>query len=285
MWSIGVVVEPPALEQHPCFEHAVEELAVEVLVSEPSVERLDEAVLPRAPRVDEDRAGAVEAAPVRDRVGDELRSAVEADVARRDTSLVCEAVEDTDHVVGVDGPLHLDRQCLPRELVDDVEQLERPCVLGDEEGGSANLTVPNACRWESPLAHRPYCNLRTPRGADRRLHRRTRRARCCDPSPHRKSGTSPGLQRLRRARRREGPDDRRAGRPAVLRSCRAAVLAQAALVLPGRGLPERLVDRGRAVDRGTSPGGHGPGGTLGKRVKRTAFGFTSFRNYRVRSLL
>jgi hypothetical protein len=49
-------------------------MAVEELVAQAAVERLDPGVLPRRSGVDEHRAGAVEAAPVGDSARDELGS-------------------------------------------------------------------------------------------------------------------------------------------------------------------------------------------------------------------
>ena len=48
--SVLVVVDPPVFDEHLGFEEAVEVPAVEELVAEPAVERLDPGVLPRGTR-------------------------------------------------------------------------------------------------------------------------------------------------------------------------------------------------------------------------------------------
>jgi hypothetical protein len=60
----------------------------------------------------------------------------------------------------------------------------------------------------------------------------------------------------------------------VFRQADQAGVAQAALALPGPGLPERELDRPTEAMK-----------SMLKRVKRAAFGFTNFTNYRIRSLL
>jgi hypothetical protein len=80
MRPVDVVVDSPVLQEDLGFEQGVEALAVQGLVAETAVERLDPAVLPRSPGIDEDGVG--EPAPVGHRVGDELRAVVEAHVGR-----------------------------------------------------------------------------------------------------------------------------------------------------------------------------------------------------------
>jgi hypothetical protein len=92
----------PVVDDHSGFEHAVELPAVEELVTELSVERFNPGVLSRAAGIDEHAGGAGEAAPVRDRVRDELGSVVEPDVHKRCTACDREAVEHRDDVVCVD---------------------------------------------------------------------------------------------------------------------------------------------------------------------------------------
>ncbi len=130
--SVGVVVEPPVLDDHAGFEEAVEAPRVEQLVAESSVEGLDPGVLPWRAGVDEHRPGAVEAAPVVDGVRDELGTIVEAHVDRR-TALHGEAVQDRNDGVGIDGAIDLDREALAGELVDHVEHLQGAAVGGGVE--------------------------------------------------------------------------------------------------------------------------------------------------------
>lgn len=53
MSSVEVVVDAPVLEEHLSLEQAVEELTVQELVAQPSVERLDPGVLQWRSWVDE----------------------------------------------------------------------------------------------------------------------------------------------------------------------------------------------------------------------------------------
>ena len=77
--SVHVVVDPPVLDDHSGFEQRIELPAVEQFVAQLAVERLDPCVLPRRPGVDEHRVDTVEAAPVGDRVSNELGPVVEPD--------------------------------------------------------------------------------------------------------------------------------------------------------------------------------------------------------------
>ncbi len=80
--SMHVVVDSPVLDEHLGFEEAVELPAVEQLVSQPAVERLDPGVLPGGTGVDEHGGDIVEATPVGHGGGDELGPVVEADEGR-----------------------------------------------------------------------------------------------------------------------------------------------------------------------------------------------------------
>ena len=101
---VGVVVDAPVLDDDLGLEEGVEQLAVEELVAEAAVEALDPGVLPRAARVDEDRVGAVEPAPVGDGMGDELGPVIEPQV-RRGAALGGDPVQGGDDLVGVDVAL------------------------------------------------------------------------------------------------------------------------------------------------------------------------------------
>jgi hypothetical protein len=73
-------VAPPALDHDLGLAQAVEDLAVEQLVAQARVEALDEAVLPRAARGDVGGPGTHGRDPSLDRLGDELRPVIGADV-------------------------------------------------------------------------------------------------------------------------------------------------------------------------------------------------------------
>src|SRR5262245_26303673 len=122
-----VVVPPPLLRQHLRLQHAVELLGVEQFVSHLAVERLRVAVLPRRPRVDVQRLQAGARHPHPDRLGDELRPVVAADVRRRPTPLH-HPRQHCDHRLGRHAPLHLQRQALARVLVHQREPLQGPAI-------------------------------------------------------------------------------------------------------------------------------------------------------------
>src|ERR1044072_914389 len=77
-----VVVPSPALDDDLCLAQRVEDLAIEQLVTQPGIERLDVAVLPRRARGDVGRLGADARDPGLDRLGHELGSVVGSDVTR-----------------------------------------------------------------------------------------------------------------------------------------------------------------------------------------------------------
>ena len=102
------------------LEQRIELPAVEQLVSELAVERLDPGVLPWRAGIYEDRVDAVEPAPVSNRSGDELAAVVES-VKRRRSVDRGRTVQHVDDVIGIDGSCHLDGETLPGVLVDDVQ--------------------------------------------------------------------------------------------------------------------------------------------------------------------
>src|SRR5205823_3408515 len=82
---------------------------------------------PRAPRSDVDRLRPPPSQPRLDRLGDELRPVVAADVIRRPPHLE-EVLQGRYHVLGGQAPLDLDRQAFPRVLVDHRQDLQAPAV-------------------------------------------------------------------------------------------------------------------------------------------------------------
>ena len=129
---VHVVVDSEVLDQDLGLEQRVELPAVEQLVSELAVERLDPGVLPWRAGIDEDRVDAVEPAPVRNRSGDELAAVVEADKRRRPVDRG-QTVQHVDDVIGIDGSCHLDGETLPGVLVDDVQHLDGSPIVGNIE--------------------------------------------------------------------------------------------------------------------------------------------------------
>ena len=75
-----VVVIPPPIDQDLGFTQRIEDLAIKQLVSEFTVEALDESILPRVPRLDIQRGHTHMAQPVSDRLGRKLSTVVRSDV-------------------------------------------------------------------------------------------------------------------------------------------------------------------------------------------------------------
>ncbi len=138
-----VVVPSPTLDKHICLLERVEDLSIQQLVSELSVEALVVAVLPRAPRLDEERFHIDPAEPLTDRLGGELRAVVGADVIR--WAAVCEQVrEKVQHIVCADPTGDQDGETFPGVLVDDRQHPEGPAIMcpGQDEGVGSDVVRP-----------------------------------------------------------------------------------------------------------------------------------------------
>ena len=109
---------------------AREALHSEELVTDTTVERLNERVLPRAAGFDERGPGSAETAPVPQRVGGHCWSVVTPQALRSTVLISNDPVEDVNDPVGVDASFGFHRQGLAGELVHDVQQLDRTAVLG-----------------------------------------------------------------------------------------------------------------------------------------------------------
>ncbi len=86
VWSESVVLSAPAFDQDLRLPKRVENLEVQELVSELSVERLHVAVLPGTSGLDEKRSYLDALEPISSSVGRELRAVVRADVLRRSST-------------------------------------------------------------------------------------------------------------------------------------------------------------------------------------------------------
>jgi hypothetical protein len=123
-----VAVFPPTLDRRFGFPQRVEELPVEKFVAQLAVEALAVPVLPRAPRLDKQRLHAHFAQPPAHRLGRELGGVVRADV-RRHAPRHEEPRQPFEHIVTPLTPGHIDRQALPRELVNHRQHPELPPVV------------------------------------------------------------------------------------------------------------------------------------------------------------
>jgi len=112
-----VVLPPPSLDQHLRLLEREEDLPVEQLIPQLAVEALHIAVLPRAPRLDEEGLCTDSLQPAPDHLRSELRTVVGAYVFRN--ALEDEQFgEQLEHIIRSDPSGHLDGQALSGELVD-----------------------------------------------------------------------------------------------------------------------------------------------------------------------
>src|SRR5262245_61465329 len=120
-----VVLQLPALRQHPRLGQVRKLLHVQQLVAQPAVERLRVAVLPRRPRRDVQGLGVGPLQPTPQRPRDELRSVVAPQMPRHATH--DEQLRDhIQHILGRHAPRHHQRQTFTRVLIDDRQPLQRP---------------------------------------------------------------------------------------------------------------------------------------------------------------
>lgn len=127
-----VVIFSPGCGEFPCRYKALEYFGGQELVSQPAVEALGVPILPRAAWLDVQGFNRQLLRPLLNRSGDELGTIVAANVfwhAPHGEQL-CERV---DHVFTRDAAGHLQRQALPRKLIDDRQPLERRAALGPIE--------------------------------------------------------------------------------------------------------------------------------------------------------
>ena len=129
MRAHGVVMPTPAFHDDPGLLERVEDLAVEKLVAQASIEALDVAILPWAAGGDVGGLRPDGGDPVLYGRGDELRAVVGADVLRH-AAQDEEIGQDVDDVGGVELAIDTDRQRFMRELVDHVEHAILPSVMG-----------------------------------------------------------------------------------------------------------------------------------------------------------
>jgi len=129
MWPEIVILVAPAFKDDLRFEQAAEEFPVEALVAQLVMEALDVAVLPWAAGFDIDGFYLLLFEPVLDRVGDELRAIVTAQVARPAIALEG-CLHHGDDIHGTDGPCGVDGEALARVLVEQCQDAEPGSVLG-----------------------------------------------------------------------------------------------------------------------------------------------------------
>ena len=124
-----VVIDPPVLGQYPGLLEGAEQFLIEELVTEPAVERLDVGVLPGRARLDIRGTGTTEPAKVPDRVGSQLRAVVHPDEGWGAATDLDQLFEDINGPFSCKGPVYLDYEYLPGELINHVQEPELPAVM------------------------------------------------------------------------------------------------------------------------------------------------------------
>ena len=125
----GVVVPPPAFEDDLRLAQAVEDLAIQQLVTEPGIEALHIAIFPRAARGDVGHLGPDRGDPALHCLGHELWAVVRTNV-RGHAAQDEQVGQHVDHVGRFQLAPDPDGQALVGELVDDVEQPELAPIMG-----------------------------------------------------------------------------------------------------------------------------------------------------------
>ena len=144
-----VVVPPPALNHNLCFPQRVEHLAIEQFVTQPRVETLDIAVLPRTARRDVDRPGAQHGNPSLHSLGDELRTVIGADIPRR-TAQDEQLRQQLDNIDGLEAARHPDGEAFARELID---RVEHPVLAPVMSAILDEVVAPDVVYMLGPQAH------------------------------------------------------------------------------------------------------------------------------------
>src|SRR5215470_11607026 len=124
-----IVMAPPAFDDDLSFLEGVEDLAIEQLITQASVEALDVAVLPRTAPLDVGSLGADSCDPSLDSLGDELRSVVGADVTG-DATQDEEVGQNVDHIDCFELAGDTDRQAFVSKLVNDIEHPISASIVG-----------------------------------------------------------------------------------------------------------------------------------------------------------
>ena len=129
MGSHGIVQPSPLLDEDDSLGQCVEDLSVQELVSELAVEALVVAVLPRTARLYVERLDTDSAQPPPNQLCCELRPVVRTQMLGW-TVASKEIGENLDNIMGSSPSSDLDRQALPRVLVEHGQQLQRSTVVG-----------------------------------------------------------------------------------------------------------------------------------------------------------
>ena len=129
MRSLGIVVTPPAFDQHLGFVERGEDLSVEKLIPELAVEAFIVAVFPRAPWRDVEGIDPNLGQPLPHRRGHELRAIVRADMIW--WSVFDKEVGQTrEHIIALEPTRRRQGQALLGVLIDHRQDTECSSVVG-----------------------------------------------------------------------------------------------------------------------------------------------------------
>src|SRR6516225_8325727 len=117
MWPHLVILSSPILNDHACFGQGREEFAIQTLVAKLIVKALDISLFPGRTRLDVQALNLSRAHPFPDRLSDELRAIVTADMFRL-TVAFDRTIQDPDGIQRSNGSAHLDRQTLLSVFID-----------------------------------------------------------------------------------------------------------------------------------------------------------------------
>ena len=127
MWTEGVVVDPPRLDDAASFAKPVEQMLVEALVTQPAIERFHERILCRLSGCDVVPFDPSVLHPFQDRVTGQLRAVVRDDHLRT-PALVYQPREFPGYADAGERDVNDRSQGLPCEVIDDAERPEPPAV-------------------------------------------------------------------------------------------------------------------------------------------------------------
>ena len=127
--TLGVVVDPPCLDDLARLLEAGEEMLVEALIAQAPVEALDEAVLHRLARRDVVPFDMALLLPVQDGVRGQLGAVVAHD-HRWIAALDCDAIELPSHAHAGERVVGNEAETFPAEVVDQSQDAEATAVTG-----------------------------------------------------------------------------------------------------------------------------------------------------------
>src|SRR5215469_18907584 len=129
VWSHLVILSSPALNDHACSGQGRKEFAIETLVAKLIVKALYISLLPGRARLDVQALNLSCAHPLLDRLSDELRAVVAADVFGL-TVAFDRPIQDPDGIQRSNGSAHFYHQTLLGVFIDESQDTQRASRLG-----------------------------------------------------------------------------------------------------------------------------------------------------------